>query len=216
VSAGPIRLVAFDMEGCLTADPTVWEIMHRRLDTWRSHGLPYWQHYLAGGIHYDEFARMDVAVWRGAPEAMLDEAAWHVPLTAGCRQALTELRRAGVQLALISNGLMCAAERFRREFGFAQVHANRALSRDGILTGELDLVVPYEHKGLVLGRIAEDLGLARDQIASVGDSRADVAMFERSAVSVAVSPTDPSVAAAATHAIAERDLSPIAAMVLGH
>jgi phosphoserine phosphatase len=215
MSGGLISLVAFDMEGCLTCEPTVWEIMHRRLGTWQSHGLPYWQNYLAGGVHYDEFARMDVAVWRGAPEALLHEAAREVQLMRGCVGAIGQLRRAGVRLALISNGLTCVAERFRREFGFAHVHANRALSRGGVLTGELDIAVAHEHKGLVLARLAEELGLSREQIASVGDSRADVAMFERSAVSIAVRPADPAVAAAATHVIAEHNLLPVAALVLG-
>ncbi len=43
-----LRLVAFDMEGTLTCDPTVWELMHRRLGTWESHGLPYWERDAAG------------------------------------------------------------------------------------------------------------------------------------------------------------------------
>ena len=214
MSASPIKLVAFDMEGCLTADPTVWELMHRQLDTWQSHGLPYWHRYLAGGLGYDEFARMDVAVWRGAPEAVLLEAAMEVPLMAGCAEALGELRRAGVQMALISNGLTCVAERFQREFGFSHVYANTALSHDGVLTGEFDLSVPYEHKGLVLARLAAELGLGREQIASVGDSAADVAMFAGSAVSIAMRPHDPAVAAAATHVIADHNLLPVAAIVL--
>ena len=61
----PLRLVAFDMEGCLTDDPTVWEIMHRRLGTWDSHGRPYWDSYRRNELGYDEFARMDEAGWRG-------------------------------------------------------------------------------------------------------------------------------------------------------
>lgn len=215
MSESPIRLVAFDMEGCLTCDPTVWEIMHRRLDTWHSHGLPYWQRFLAGGVHYDEFARMDVAVWRGAPAELLREAACQVPLMPGCAEALAELRRAGAALALISNGLMCVAERFGRQHGFAHVHANRALSRDGALTGEIEIRVPYEDKGRVLARIAAELGLGRDQTAAVGDSRADVAMFERSAVSIAVRPADPAVAAAATHVLPDHDLRPIVQVLLG-
>jgi phosphoserine phosphatase len=215
VSASPVKLVAFDMEGCLTADPTVWELMHRQLGTWQSHGLPYWHRYLAGGLHYDEFARMDVAVWRGAPEAVLREAARQVPLMPGCAEALRELRRAGLRLALISNGLTCVAEQFQRDFGFTHVFANTALSRDGTLTGELDLSVPYEHKGLVLARIAAELGLGRDEIASVGDSAADVAMFAGSAVSIAVQPRDPAVAASATHVIADHNLLQVVSIVLG-
>jgi len=175
-----VRLVAFDMEGCLTAEPTVWELMHRELGTWHSHGLPYWERYLAGAVHYDEFARMDVAAWRGAPEALLRQAAMRVPLVPGCAETLRKLRRAGVHLALISNGLMHLAERFRSEFGFSHVHANRALSDAGTLTGEIEIAVPYEGKGRVLKEIAATLGLRREEIASVGDSAADLAMFRES------------------------------------
>ena len=55
MSDDAIKLVAFDMDGCLAADPTVWELVHRRLGTWDSHGRPYWQRFLAGGLDYDEF-----------------------------------------------------------------------------------------------------------------------------------------------------------------
>jgi phosphoserine phosphatase len=209
VSRQGIQLVAFDMEGCLTAEPTVWEIMHRRLGTWDSHGLPYWERYLAGGVHYDEFARMDVAVWRGAPEGMLHEAARDVPLMSGCAEALNALRRAGVRLALISNGLMCVAGRFEREFAFSHVHANRAVSCEGVLTGGIEIHVPYEDKGRVLREMAAHLGLRREEIASVGDSGADVAMFRESAVSIAVRPREAEVAEAATHVLDDHDLRPI-------
>ena len=91
MAADEIKLVAFDMEGCLTADPTVWEIMHRKLGTWESHGHPYWKRYLAGEFGYDAFARMDVAVWQGAALSLLHEAAEEVPLMPGCAELLDAL-----------------------------------------------------------------------------------------------------------------------------
>ncbi len=205
----PIKLVAFDMEGVLTDDPTVWEIMHRKLGTWESHGEPYWDRYRADEFDYDTFARMDVAVWRDAPAGLLREAAAEVPLMPGCAELMGALSDAGVDVAVISNGLHCVADRFHDEFGVGHIHANRIQALDGRLTGEIDILVPYEHKGEVLRGIAGALGVGCEEIAAVGDSPSDIEMFREAAVSVSFCPSRESVSAAATHAVVERDLRPL-------
>ncbi|MFH1732797.1 MAG: HAD family phosphatase [Planctomycetota bacterium] len=204
-----IKLAAFDMEGCLTDDPTVWEIMHRKLGTWESHGQPYWDRYRAGEFEYDTFARMDVAVWRGAPADLLRAAAHEIPLMPGCAELMNALSEAGVDVAVISNGLHCVAGRFRDEFGVEHIHANRVETRDGRLTGEIDIRVPYEHKGRVLRELAGRLGVSRDEIAAVGDSASDIEMFRQAVVSIAFRPSHPSVSAAATHTVDDKDLGSI-------
>jgi len=214
MSGGPVELVAFDMEGCLTTDPTVWELMHRRLGTWESHGLPYLERFRAGELDYDEFARLDVAAWRGAPAGLLEECAARVPLREGCAELLRALRRAGVALAVITNGLRCAAERFRA-LGVEHVFANRALADGAVLSGRLELEVPYGGKGRVLRRLAARLGVARERVAAVGDGPADVAMFAEAGVSVAVCPRDPEVVRAARHVLAGDSLAPLRALLLG-
>ncbi len=209
MAAPDIKLVAFDMEGVLTDDPTVWEIMHGKIGTWESHGEPYWDRYRAGEFDYDTFARMDVAVWRDAPAAELLGAAGEVKLMPGCVDLMSALSDAGVRVALISNGLLCVADRFRREFGVEHIHANQAESVDGTLTGEIDIRVRYESKGAVLGSLARQLGLERREIAAVGDSTSDIEMFREAAVGVAFCSSHPSVDAAATHTVTERDLRPL-------
>jgi phosphoserine phosphatase len=209
----PVRLVVFDMEGCLTDDPTVWEIMHRKLGTWDSHGAVYWERYRAGGLDYDEFARMDVAVWAGAPAALLHEAAAEVPLMPGCETTLAALRRAGVAAAIVSNGLLCVAERLRDRFGVACVRANRALAAGDRLTGELELSVPYESKAQALREIMAQAGVRAGHVAAVGDTRADVAMFREARISVAFRAGDAAVRAAATHTIADGSLTALLPIV---
>jgi len=206
MSHEPIELVAFDMEGCLTADPTVWEIMHRRLGTWESHGLPYWDRYRGGGLDYDEFARMDVAVWRDAPLATLRRAAADVPLMPGCRAVLHELSARRVAVAIVTNGLACVADRFSGELGVAHVFANRVASDGGRLTGDLEVRVPYDAKGRILQELAADLGVERARIAAVGDSASDAAMFREARLGIAFRATDPQVRATATHVVAGPDL----------
>lgn len=209
MAEAPIRLVAFDMEGCLTADPTVWELMHRKWGTWHSHGEPYWRRFQAGEFGYDAFARMDVAVWAGAPEALLVQAACEVPLMPGCAEVLQTLAARGVGAAVISNGLDCVARRFREEFGVRHVCANRAQARDGVLTGRLALRVPYGAKGAVLEGLMGRLGLTREEVAAVGDGAQDVAMFRCARIAVAFRSRDPAVLAAATHHLPDADLRPL-------
>jgi len=214
MAAGRIQLVAFDMEGCLTDEPTVWEIMHRKLGTWQSHGRPYWDRYRAGELAYDEFARMDVAAWRGAPAALLEEAALEVPLMPGCAELLGALRRAGLRVAIITNGLDCLARRFKRQFGAAHLYANRARVLDGLLTGEIEIRVPYGGKGDLLRGLMRRLGLERCNVAAVGDSPSDIEMFRAAALGVAFRPSHPSVAQAATHVVEEKDLRALERILL--
>jgi len=208
-----IQLVVFDMEGTLTTDPTVWEIMHLKNGTWESHGLPYWEDYKAGGMRYDEFARKDVAAWRGTTAASLDEAVAEAPLMPGCAELLGFLRRRGIATAIVSNGLERLGLRLAREFGVGRVLANRAIVDDGHLTGGLELLVPFAGKGDALLRIASEAGIARERILAVGDGAADVAMFRQAGQSVAIAPDDQAVADAADYVLEAPDLTPLIPLI---
>jgi len=203
---GNLALVVFDMEGTLTSDPTVWEIMHLKLGTWESHGLRYWEEFKAGRLHYDEFARLDVATWKGAPVALLEEAVAEVPLMPGCRDLLEFLDRRGVRTAIVSNGLERLGSRLAREVGVERVAANREVVHDGVLTGDLELRVSYGAKGSLLAELAGQMDVPLERVAAVGDGPADVAMFERAGCGIAFCPTDPVVADAASHVVREPDL----------
>jgi phosphoserine phosphatase len=210
-----IKLVAFDMEGCLTDTPTLWEIMHTRIGTWDSHGRPYWEQYRAGAFDYDTFARMDVSVWQGSPVAELHASVRDVPLMPGCDELLGSLADAGIAMAIISNGLLCLAARFRDAYGVEHLFANRVHIEDGRLTGGLDVVLPYEGKGGTLRALASRLGIPREAIASVGDSASDVGMFRESRIGVAFRPSDDVVTTGATHVVEDGDLRTLMPILLG-
>ena len=206
MSANGIDLVVFDMEGTLTASPTVWELMHRKVGTWESHGLPYWEQFKSGALGYDEFARMDTATWKGAPVELLDRSVEEVPLMEGCRELLAHLAARGIRTAIVSNGLERLGLRLAREFGIARVLANRELIEDGRLTGELELGVPFAGKGEMLSLIAGEMGIPTRRVAAVGDGPADIGMFERAGSSIAFLPSSREVAARAEHVIKQADL----------
>lgn len=201
-----IQLIVFDLEGTLTGDPTLWEIMHRKNGTWDSHGQPYWEQYKAGEIQYDEFARMDVATWKGAPAHFLNEAANEVPLMPGCRELINHLKSRAIPSAIVSNGLECLALRLAREFGVARVEANRATIENNRLTGELVLRVPFNEKAAALARTANELNVPMQSVMAIGDGTADIQMFRSAGHSVAFCPHNEVIAAAAGQIITEPDL----------
>jgi phosphoserine phosphatase len=201
-----VDLIVFDMEGTLTTDPTVWEIMHQKNGTWESHGAPYWEQFKAGAFPYDEFARLDVAAWAGAPLAMLEEAVGEVPLMPGCAELFDVIKAHGIRTAIVSNGLERLALRLAKKFSIDRVEANREVIADGLLTGGVDIRVPYEEKGEALTRIANDLNIPLSRVMAVGDGVADAAMFKLTAIGVAVGPENDHVAGAADHVIHEPDL----------
>ena len=198
-------LVAFDMEGCLTDDPTVWELMHRKVGTWDSHGRPYWDRYRAGKLDYDTFARLDVAAWAGAPVQLLESASAEVPLMHGAPELLRRLRAEGIRVAIISNGITHVARRFRA-LGVGHIYANRVVTSRGRLTGVIRICVPYAGKGRVLRALAERFGVRRERIAAVGDSQSDIALFRAAGLRIAFRPEHPSVSAAATFTVDDPDV----------
>ena len=201
-----IKLAVFDMEGTLTANPTVWEIMHLKVGTWESHGRPYWELFKAGKVDYDRFACMDVACWKGAGVHVFDQAVSEVPLMSGCRELLGHLGERGIRIAIISNGLERLGLRLAREFSIWRVMANREVISEDRLSGELDLRVPFDHKASVMMRLAEESGIGPENIMAVGDGVADIGMFRQAGVSVAFVPENEKVAAEADHVIRKQDL----------
>lgn len=206
MTATPIRLAVFDMEGTLTASPTVWELMHLKVGTWESHGKPYWDLYRAGGLAYDEFARMDVAAWKGAAVDLLDRSVREVPLMPGCADLMAELNARGIPSMIISNGLERLALRLMCEFGLRRVMANRETVLDGLLTGEVELRVPFDRKAETMLAAAGEMGVAPENILAVGDGTADVAMFRAAGRSVAFVPENDRVAGEADHVVDQPDL----------
>ena len=200
------KLVVLDMEGTLTTNPTVWELMHLKIGTWASHGLPYWEEFKSGGMNYEEFARKDVATWRGASEHLLAEAVEEVPLMDGCAELLRFFDARGIPSVIVSNGLERLGLRLARDLPVTRVAANRELVEDGRLTGELDVLVPFCEKGSTLLRIASEMNVQPGEIMAVGDGVADVAMFRSAGRSVAFMPENSEVAGAADHVVREPDL----------
>ncbi|MEW6354716.1 MAG: HAD family phosphatase [Planctomycetota bacterium] len=207
--ASKLKLVAFDIEGTLTVDPTIWEIMHRKLGTWESHGCPYWERFRRGEFDYDTFARMDVGVWRGAPYELLRKSAQEVGYVPGCGEVMRELHGRGVMVCAISCGLDVLSQRMSDEFGIEHHFANTAVHDNGTLSGELRINVPFGEKGRVLREFLERMNIRPEHVAAVGDHYIDIPMFELSGFSIAFNSNEPETNQAATRRVTADSLTAI-------
>jgi phosphoserine phosphatase len=212
LSSRRIKCAFFDVDGTLKAERDPYVYLHRQLGT-SEQGLASLEMFERGEIDYDEWGQLDARLWAGQDAAYVTRLLADIPWMPGARQVLATLRRAGVQIALVSSGLDLHVKAVAAEIGAAFVFANQLGITDGHLTGELRILVPEWGKGELVGQVMAQAGLSAPDCIALGDGLSDVAMFERVGWSVAVAPKDEGVREAASLTLDEPDLSPLVALL---
>ena len=200
-------VVVFDVDGTLTTLPDSWRYYHEALGTW-SAAREHARLFFSGAISYDEWARLDVGLWRGTPISRIAELARRIPWRRGA-ELLARLKDLGYLLVAITTGLWELASRTLTELGFDHAVANRLeVDGRGLLTGSMEVNVEYWGKGEALRRLLEGLGQA-ELVVAVGDGRPDVKLFEVADVAVAFNPSSRDVEAYADVSIRSEGLEPV-------
>ena len=148
-----------------------------------------------------------VALLRGLPASVLDEAARRIRLMPGAAVLIATVRRAGVRTALVSGGFAVFAAPVAERLGFERVVANR-LELDGDrLAGTLaPPLVTGATKFETLTALAAQFGLGMDETLALGDGANDLPMLEAAGFGVAFR-AKPAVAAASRWRIDHADLT---------
>ena len=101
---------------------------------------------------------------------------------------------------------VCKCERAVQEEFASKVHTKQSNPKRETLVSAarsqpyyLDVTHPEANKGYVVLRLSKILGIPADQIATIGDMPNDVAMFEKSGVSIAMGQANDEVKSAATY-----------------
>jgi len=203
-----VALVVFDMDGVLADAESSWVYVHRRFGVNNDHSL---RAYLKGEIDDLEFIRRDVNLWMdkepgvtaGDIARVLDD----VPLMPGAAETVRDLRGRGMKTAIVSAGIDLLGARITDELGIDMCFANGLeTSADGRLTGHGILRVKLMDKGDAVTEAAKAMGVDRSEVVSIGNSRYDISMFERSGTSIAFCPADDEVRARADAVVEEKDL----------
>ncbi len=140
---------------------------------------------MSGVIPYEESLRRRVAALSGLTEADLQAVADSVRFRPGFEKLVAFLKARSAKIAVISGTFACMIDRLPHRGHFDAVHTNDLVIQDGKLTGDV-VVRVTGNKGDVLAALQEQFGIPHERTVSVGDGSTDVAMFKRSAFSVAL------------------------------
>lgn len=173
----------------------------------RSHVAEITRRAMNGELDFATALAERVALLRGLPELVLDDAASRIRLMPGARALVATCRAAGARTALVSGGFSVFAERVAGDLGFERVVANRLELADGRIAGTvLAPIVTGETKRETLLALAEECAVAQSATLAVGDGANDLPMLAAAGLGIAFR-AKPAVAAAARWRIDHADLT---------
>lgn len=142
---------------------------------------------MRGEIDYRESLRRRLSLMAGLDARVLARVyGERLLLSPGARELLEAAQAAGLRTAILSGGFTYFTERLRIELGFDFATSNELEISGGKLTGRVvGDVVDAAAKAHHLARLADDLGLHRDQVIAVGDGANDLLMLAQAGLSVA-------------------------------
>jgi phosphoserine phosphatase len=203
-----LRLAVFDLDGTLKEAFSPWRYLHQALGV-EEQAAVYRERFFRGEIDYLEWARLDAALWKGAPLAEVQAIFRSSPYRPGVRALFAVLGRHQVPKAIISTGLDVHARQVAADLGIWRTVSNELTVCNGLLTGGVVVHVTEHAKGEVMARLREEAGARPEQCLAVGDGPADLALFAQAGLAVAVCPRDNRVAQAADLVVEDGDLSRI-------
>jgi phosphoserine phosphatase len=202
-----IKLVIFDVDGTILKTYS-WQYIHENLGTWND-ARGYLDQFFRNQITYDEWARLDAALWKNQPLTRITEIISQMPYTEGAKETLATLKEKGIKTYLLSAGLTQVAQRIQEETGINGYAANTLIVKDGCLTGEVEVNVSFHDKDKHLPRILQEFNVTPNECAAVGDDPTLIPLFKKVALAIAFNPTNETIERNAHITIKNKDLRKI-------
>jgi len=170
------RLVAFDMDSTLIAAEVIDELAKEAGAGQEVAAIT--ASAMRGEIDFKESLRRRLRQLRGLPVSTLETVAQRIPLNEGAERLITNLKRFGYTIAIISGGFTYFGNRLKERLGIDYVFANELEIKDGMLTGEVvGDIVDATKKAELLRMIAAREHLSLAQVVAVGDGANDLPML---------------------------------------
>jgi phosphoserine phosphatase len=204
----PLRLAIFDLDGTLKQVRDPYVFLHKRLGTWEAAQV-FTAKGMSGELSYDDWLRLDAALWTGVSRATMEDLFRQDPYLPGARQTIRSFKEAGVHVALVSTGPSVHAEQVQEELGLDRVFANQISFEDGRATGQACTLVPERGKSRIVTQLQHEMGVEPGECLAVGDSPSDIDMFRHVRLGIAVNPSSEEVREAAGLLLEGLDLRPL-------
>ncbi|AKH20961.1 phosphoserine phosphatase SerB [Sedimenticola thiotaurini] len=164
---------------------------------------------MQGEIDFNESFRRRMALLKGLDESVLAGIAERLPITEGAERLISNLKRLGYQVGILSGGFSYFARHLQKKLGVDFISANELDIRDGKLTGQVKgEIVNGARKAELMQQMAHDLGISLEQVIAVGDGANDLPMLSLAGLGVAFH-AKPVVRKNARHAISTLGLDGI-------
>jgi len=212
---GKYKLVCFDVDGTLIDNVTFsWQIFHDYFQTDRHRREDAKNRFFNGQITYKEWAEHDIALWRekNAKKEDFFRAIGHLRLMDGAIDTLTELKKRGLKLAVISGSLNIMLEKFLPNYEeiFDDVFLSRIYFDDD---GDISKIEATEYdmdgKALALRKIAEREGISLKECVFIGDYLNDYKIMQEAGLGIAFNCEHDELKKAADVVIDKKDLREI-------
>lgn len=187
----PYDMICFDVDGTLVVHPhgkIVWEILNHRFTGADTVNVARFHDYRAGAISYAEWVALDVGDWlkARATREQIVEAIGDLRLVGGARETLSELKRRGYKLAVVSGTIDVVLDTLLPEHPFDDVFTNHLhFDGGGVLTGWTATEYDVAGKARALREIAEREGIPLARCAYIGDAINDLDIAREAGFAIA-------------------------------
>ncbi len=178
------RLVVFDMDSTIVDAEIIDEVAKRAGVGSEVKALT--EQAMRGEIDFKESLKRRVRLLSGLPDSVLREVYDSLRLTPGAEELVRALKVQGYKTALVSGGFTYFTDKLNEMLHFDHVYANKLVIRDCKVTGEVEGdIIDAKRKGEIVDELRVKYGLAREQVAAVGDGANDRMMLESAGLSIA-------------------------------
>ncbi|HBD96192.1 MAG: phosphoserine phosphatase SerB [Spirochaetes bacterium GWF1_31_7] len=178
------RLVCFDMDSTLIQTEVIVELA-------KAHGVGEKVHEITeaamrGEIDFKESFKQRVALLEGLDISVMKKIADNLPITEGAHTLISNLKKFGYKIAVLSGGFTYFGEHLQKILGIDYVYANELEIKDEKLTGKhCGEIVDGERKALLLRQIADESNISLAQVIAVGDGANDLPMINIAGLGIA-------------------------------
>ena len=178
------RLVAFDMDSTLIQAEVIDELAAEAGVKDKVAAIT--ESAMRGEIDFDESLRQRLSLLEGLDASVLDSVYKRLQMTDGAERLITNLKKVGYKIAILSGGFTFFGEKLKQKFGLDYVYANRLVIKNGKLTGEVEGdIVNGQMKATLLRKIAKKEDISLQQVIAVGDGANDLPMLSIAGLGIA-------------------------------
>ena len=215
MSRTSLRLAFFDLDGTIRRVRDPWVHLHEFLGVAEQARdlIPRWRR---GEIPYDEWARLDAALWRGVLRARMVAALDENPVRGGARELVGWFTSKAIPCVGISTGLSIFHEHTARDLGMDRVICNELHFDGDVCTGEITINVREESKGEVMDAVLADYGVRAEEVVAFGDGKADIPLFSKAGLGIAICPVHDQVRESADYVVEAEPIDGALGIVASH